>query len=257
MDDVRRRPRRRWSGFRDAAVVLAEYAAESVYGLLHPDWRRSGAPANEAREGLPGDDLVREPNWSATRALTVEATPERVWPWLVQMGYGRGGWYGDLPWWKDPAGHAGPASSAWELLPDTPPIAVGDVLLDGPNCDETKGGWRVAEVEAGHHLVLFSARTIYGRELTDDRPYPPSWFACSWSFVLHPMGDRTCRLVVRTRVHYRPAWMVGAAGVLRSGDTVMQRAMLMGIKRRVEASMLSGAVVEPWRRPTDPDREKQ
>lgn len=144
MDDVRRRPRRRWSGFRDAAVVLAEYAAESVYGLLHPDWRRSGAPQNEAREGLPGDDLVREPNWSATRALTVEATPERVWPWLVQMGYGRGGWYGDLPWWKDPAGHAGPASSAWELLPDTPPIAVGDVLLDGPNCDETKGGWRVA-----------------------------------------------------------------------------------------------------------------
>lgn len=68
--------------------------------------------------------------------------------------------YGDLPWWKDPTGHAGPASSAWGLLPDIPPIAVGDVLLDGPNCDETKGAWRVAEVEAGHHLVLFSARTI-------------------------------------------------------------------------------------------------
>lgn len=106
MDDVRRRPRRRWSGFRDAAVVLAEYAAESVYGLLHPDWRRSGAPANEAREGLPGDDLVREPNWSATRALTVEATPERVWPWLVQMGYGRGGWYGD-PRGRTPPGMLG------------------------------------------------------------------------------------------------------------------------------------------------------
>lgn len=220
---------------RDAAVVLAEYTAESVYGLLHPAWRRSGATESEARETLPGDDLVPDPNWYATRAITIDACPADVWPWLTQMGYGRGGWYGDLPWWKDPAGRTGPASSAWQLIPGARQIAVGDVLLDGPNCDETTGAWRVVEVDVGRSLVLFSARTISGREVITDRPYPPSWFACSWAFVLRRMDDRRCRLVMRTRVHYRPAWMVRVAAVLRTGDTVMQRAVLIGLKRRVEA----------------------
>lgn len=235
MDDVRARPGHPWNGFRDAIVVLAEYTAESLYGALHPAYRVSGATETESSERLPGDRIVERPNWQATRAITIDACSDRVWPWLAQMGYGRGGWYGDLPWWKDPAGHTGPASSAWRLLPGDMQIAAGDILLDGPNCDETTGAWRVVEVDPGHSLVLFSARTISGREVNEGGPYPPSWFACSWAFVLRRADDAGCRLLTRTRIDYRPAWMVRAAAIFRTGDTAMQRAMLIGLKRRVEA----------------------
>jgi proline iminopeptidase len=221
---------------RNASVVLGEYAAETAYGLVRPDWRRSGATAQEDARRLPGDDLVPRPNWAATRAITIAAPPERVWPWLLQLGYGRGGWYSDMPWWKDPAGHTGLHSSATELRPEHQHLAVGDVLLDGANCNEDTGAWTVAELNPERAIVLFSRRILSGRELRDGQSLPRFRFACSWAFVLHPRADGTTRLLVRTRVDYRPSWMVRLVAVVRRGDTVMQRAMLLGIKRRVEAN---------------------
>jgi proline iminopeptidase len=215
--------------------VLGEYAAEAVYGLAHPEWRRSGALGAESTEVLPGDDLVVTPNWTATRAVTIGVPPSRVWPWLLQLGYGRGGWYSDMPWWKDPDGHTGARSSAATVLPRYQDLAVGDVLLDGAGCDEDTGAWTVVRLDPERALVLYSRRTLSGRELREGQRLPSSSFACSWSFVLRSTGDRATRLLVRTRLEYRPAWMVRLLAILRQGDTVMQRAMLLGIKRRAEA----------------------
>ena len=219
---------------RDLAVVLGEYSAETVYGLLHPEWRRSGTALDEDALPLPGDDLVPHANWRATRAVTVTAPPERVWPWLLQMGYGRGGWYSDMPWWKDPAGHTGRLSSASILLPEHQHLAVGDLLLDGANCDADTGAWTVVAVVPEQSIVLFSRRTMSGREIRDGRPLPRSFFSCSWAFVLRPDGEGGTRLLVRTCAEYRPPWMVSLVAVVRWGDTVMQRAMLLGVQRRVE-----------------------
>ncbi|MCK6211475.1 hypothetical protein KZX45_13070 [Georgenia sp. EYE_87] len=220
---------------RDGAVVLVEYATETAFAALHPEWRRSGATAEEESRELPGDDLVPAPNWSATRAETIPVQPDRLWPWLVQLGYGRGGWYGDFPWWKDPAGHRGRRSAADRVLPQHQQLAPGQVLLDGPNCSAEVGSWWVREVVPGRHLVLFSSRTVAGREVRFLPRRPRSYFDCSWAFVVVPAASGA-RLLVRTRVRYHPAWMVRLAVVLRAGDTVMQRAMLLGIRRRAEAA---------------------
>jgi len=232
--DVRYRRARPWSRVRDGVVVVAEYAAESVYGYLHPEWRLSGASAEEESGPLAGDHLILQPNWQATRATSIARRPSDVWPWLAQAGYGRGGWYGDLPWWKDPEGAKGRHSSAAKIMPEHQAIRPGDVLLDGPNCDAATGAWRVVEASPPHKLVLFSRRTLSGREVLPGSSLPRSYFSCSWAFVLRPEGESHTRLIVRSRVDYHPAWMVRAAAVVRSGDTVMQRAMLSGIKRRAE-----------------------
>ncbi|MFP3712613.1 SRPBCC family protein [Puerhibacterium sp. TATVAM-FAB25] len=217
---------------RDAAVVIGEYAAETLWAVTHPEWRRSGATRREEAEPLPGDGLVPEPNWAATRAQTVPAPPAQTWPWVAQMGYGRGGWYGDFPWWRDPAGHRGPRSAADRVVPGFQRVAVGDVLLDGPGCSAEVGAWYVRDVRPGRHLVLYSSRTLSGRELAFLRRRPRSWFDCSWAFVLHPAPEGGTRLLVRTRVRYHPGWVLPLLSVVRAGDTVMQRAMLAGLARR-------------------------
>ena len=232
--DVNARPQRPWSRFRDGTIAVGEYVVESVYGWFHPEWRASGASPEEESAPMVGDDLVAEPNWQATRATSIERSPAEVWPWLAQAGYGRGGWYGDLPWWKDPEGATGRSSSAAEILPEFQAVQHGDIMLDGPNCDARIGAWRVVHLGPPHELVLFSRRTLSGREVLPGAFPPWLYFTCSWAFVLRPEGEAGTRLIVRTRIDLHPAWMVRVVAVIRSGDTVMQRAMLAGIKRRVE-----------------------
>lgn len=117
-----------------------EYVAQFLGGLIHPELLRSGATCEEERRPLPGDDLVPRPLWEATRAVTIDATPLEVWPWVAQMGYGRGGWYGWNPLEREDTGVS-------RLLEKLPSPRVGDVWLDGPGCDETKGAFTVKAVE--------------------------------------------------------------------------------------------------------------
>lgn len=188
---------------------------------------------------LPGDSILPWPSRQATRAVTIEAPSSAVWPWLVQAGYGRGGWYADMPWWRDPEGHRGRGSSSGRLIPEEQHIAVGQVLLDGPGCDETTGAWQVRTIRPGSALVLFSSRTLDGREVLPGSAPHRVYFDCSWAFVLRPLAGAT-RLIVRTRVRLHPdnrpfRWL---AGLFAVGDQAMQRAMLLGIKRRVEDTLV-------------------
>ena len=76
--------------------------------------------------------------------------------------------------------------------------------------------------------LLYSRRTLSGREVLPGQARPRSYFACSWAFILRPSEADGTRLIVRTRIDYHPAWVVHVVAVIRSGDTVMQRAMLTG-----------------------------
>ena len=78
---------------REHPTALGEYLALLARGLFHPDLLRTGATPEESKRPLPGDELVPKPVWQETRAITIDAPPQEVWPWLVQMGGGRAGWY--------------------------------------------------------------------------------------------------------------------------------------------------------------------
>jgi len=109
------------------------------------------------------------------------------------------------------------------------------VLLDGANCDATHGAWTVRSIEPDRSLVLFSSRTLDGREVDPRAKVKPRiFFDCSWAFVLLTERDKVTRMLVRSRIRMVPAWAPHGAGFLRLGDTMMQRAMLRGIKQRVE-----------------------
>lgn len=234
-----------------AALAAAEYTANVVYSLFDPRLRTSGAAPAESAARLPGDNLVLWASHQDTRAVTIEATPSEVWPWIAQAGYGRGGWYGDLPWWRDATGRRGPGSSSNHVVPELQDIRPGQVLLDGPGCDETTGAWRVRAVEPGRSLVLYSSRTFSGREVDlDSVPAPRLYFDCAWIFVLRPVPQGT-RLLVRTRARLYPdlrlvRWL--AQGFVW-GDRAMQRAMLLGIKRRAESAV---SAPSPKRQPGRP-----
>jgi len=206
-----------------------EYAIDTAYGVRHPDLLRSGATRDEETTTLPGDDLVAEPMWVATRAETIQAPAATVWALVVQMGYGRGGYYAYS--FFDPR-HDADARGIVAGLQD---LKVGDVLLDGPGCDASKGAWKVAAIEPERALVLHSLRDpISGREL-DPADRGGKWLDCSWAFVLERVDAKTTRLLVRTRVRLEPAWgLVPARFVFGAGDTVWQRTMLRGVKERAE-----------------------
>lgn len=130
---------------------------------------------------------------------------------------------------------AQPPASADRILPEHQHLDVGDVLLDGAGCDATHGGWTVRAVEPGCWLVLFSSRTMDGREVDSRAKRKPRlYFDCSWAFVLVPQEETVTRLLVRSRIRMVPARALHGLGLLVLGDTVMQRAMLRGIKQRAE-----------------------
>ena len=111
---------------------LAASAAVAAYlGLVRPRQLTWGATGEEVSRPLPGDDLVNRPTFNATRAISIAAPPEAVWPWLLQVGTTRAGWYSyDL---LDNLGHP----SAQRILPEYQGLAAGDVVPMSP--DGTQG----------------------------------------------------------------------------------------------------------------------
>ncbi len=209
-----------------------EYVTQIVYGLGHPSLFRSGATPGEERMRLPGDRFVPEPMWTATRAVTIDALPDDVWPWIVQLGDGRGGWYTWEIWRED---RAVPAD---RILLEFQNLRVGDLLLDSPDTDATQGAFRVRQLRPGRHLVLFSARDpLSGRELDVRRDRPRRFIEVVWSFVLRPRSHGRTRLLVRVRATYAPRWAGVAFRLLGAGDTVWHGTLLRGIKERAERSM--------------------
>jgi proline iminopeptidase len=205
-----------------------EYALDTLYGMLHPELLRDGADEDERRRMLPGDDLVPQPMWEATRVESIGAAPEGIWPWLVQLGFGRGGWYAWSPF-VDPVIRR----SAMSIQPEYQTIAVGDVMLDGPGCNERLGAWTIRAIDEPRSLVLYSLRDPFTGVELDSWQRGARSLDCSWAFVLVSRGETT-RLLVRTRVTFAPRIAAPALRlVFGPGDTVMQRTMLQGIRDRV------------------------
>jgi len=209
---------RTWAG----ALVLG--AAAAYLGWIRPRHLTWGATRQEAESRLPGDGEVPEPVLAATRAVTIDAPPAQVWPWLVQIGYRRAGWYAfDL---FDNDG----IPSAETILPEYQDLAVGEVIGEE--------GFTVTGLEENRTLLLafHHPRT----EWVVRRGVWPRFGDCSLCFHLVPVaaGERT-RLLVRMRFGCPPRWMPLLAG-FEPADFVQQRKMMAGIKRRAEGLGMDG-----------------
>ncbi len=188
---------------------------------------------------MPSDSLVPNPMGTVTHAVTIDAAPNRVWPWLAQMGGGRAGWYSYD--WIDNGGRP----SAESIRLEYQQIAVGDVL---PALPDATDAFRIAAAEPPHDLILTVPDATGGNQV-------------SWEFFLEPRDDARTRLIVRGHIsqdwpmptparcalrrrpilieriygvlaHTPRPLMLVAAGV---GHYIMQVRMLRGIKRRAEA----------------------
>lgn len=171
-----------------------------------------GATPEEAARRLPGDELVPDADLVATRAITIDAAPEWVWPWLIQIGTGRAGAY-SYDWLDRLAGLD--MRSSWQIVPEFQDLAVGDVIpieADGT-------GLRVRILEADRVLGT----------VTDDG----TW---SWTWLLEPMVGGT-RVLSRTRMSTTGGSAVRRIGVqlfLVPASWMMERKMLLGLRERVE-----------------------
>jgi hypothetical protein len=189
-----------------------------------------GATESEFWRALPGDELIPKPTLRATRALTIHASPEEVWPWIVQMGQGKGGLY-SYDVLENLVGCD--IHSADQVLPWHQRLRRHDVIRMGP-----KGYplYRAAAVEADHRLLLVGADPQTGDTPDFRRPPTGSAVQTTWGFYLEPLMGGT-RLLVRTRMRFARSlrnilmWRV----LVEPIHFVMERRMLLGIQERAEA----------------------
>jgi hypothetical protein len=202
-------PRRTLAAGATAAAVLAPIG----YLLFFRHWCLTwGARDDEVAAKLPGDELLPDAGLVTTRAITINAPPAAIWPWLAQMGSGRGGAY-TYDWIQNLLGLN--MHSADRILPQFQGIKLGDELPMG-------SGRPVMRVE-----VLDPPRTLAIR-IADQ-----GWV---WIFALVPEGDST-RLISRNRIpgsSLPPASRVFFTLLMEPGSLVMERKMLIGLKQRAE-----------------------
>jgi hypothetical protein len=203
---------------RALAAMAWAVVADVPRFLLAPLHRRRhlrwGATAAEVSAPMPGDEAVPEASYVATRAVDIAAPPEAVWPWIVQMGADRAGWYSD-----DLFDNAG-RPSADVIRPEWQQVARGGIVSMSPRTPPPPGTYFVvASFEEPHWLLWSKADSV-------------------WSWRLEPRPGGGTRLV--TRVHARYDWQrpaVALLGVLlmELGDYPMMRRMLLGIRSRATA----------------------
>ena len=186
-----------------ASGLVGAYLAVGRPLMLH--W---GATCEELRKPLPGDDLVPDPAIESTRAVTIEAPPEAVWPWLAQLGQDRAGFY-SYEFLENLAGCD--MHNADEIHPEWQSREPGDIVYLHP-----LNGLPVARFEPGRVLAL------------------EHWGA----FVLEPHGPGCTRLIARGRIRHSLASLANAL-LMEIPHVVMERKMLLGIKERAERAHIA------------------
>lgn len=220
-----------------AGLMAGGYA---LYQVRFRPWQeRWGAIDDEVLGTMTGDDIIPYPVMNATRAITINAPPEAIWPWLVQIGYQRAGFY-SADRIERLLGLRGIRSAA-QIVPEFQQLKVGDLIPFGPQVPRVP----VLAIEPLHLLALGG--------------YDPQYGGATWVFELRPVNEHQTRLVTRTRARW-PNWNLRAIlsqrpngpdapapNLMRDlpmylffepGSFLLLRQMLMGIKQRAETMAL-------------------
>jgi hypothetical protein len=188
-------------------ALASAIAGIAIYVFVIGPWQRCwGATDEEVTAPMPGDDLLRRDAAGTTRAITIDAPAERVWPWLLQIGYGRGGWYSYD--WLDNDG----APSVDRIDPELQRLAVGDRIVMVPGMGPT-----VLEIEPNEHLLSAGESD-------------------TWCLELQGLPDGRTRLISR----WRQDWPKGVAtlvwgAIADPGAFIMERKMLLTLRDRAES----------------------
>jgi hypothetical protein len=241
------------------SAAIASAGAAFGFVKARAQFRTWGIDSEEADKALPGDEIVADAEAVDTRGIDIAAPPSEVWPWLVQMGYGRAGWYSydeldmDRP-------------SADRIMPELQELEIGDLLPTHPG-----GGFVVKVVEPKKALVVYADRALVQSQAAEARAAGqsldaastnvratgayldaamPGDFQASWAFVLEPRPEGHTRLIERFRGHMEfpdegPAFAPALASrALLFGLFVMVRRQMHGIRDRAEGRPISHS---PWR----------
>jgi hypothetical protein len=196
-------------------ILFVIFTLSVLYWFPIRRWMgRWGTTPSDLSRVMAGDGLLVNATYSGTMAVIVNAPPEHIWPWLVQMGYQRGGLY-SYDWLDRLFGYLD-RPSASRILPQFQHLAVGDQipLGRGPS-------WPVAVIESNRALVL-DMRNLVG-------------FDWVWQFGLYPVDENRTRLVSRSRVRTKVVWARLITYAIEPAGFLMTRRMLLGLKQRAEA----------------------
>jgi hypothetical protein len=182
--------------------------------VIRPWQLRWGATDDEVRRAMPGDELVVRPTFNATRAVTVQAPPSLIWPWIVQIGFGKAGWYSyDL---LDNFGRP----SATRIIPGLQHLQAGDIVPFYQGIGAPQGvGLKVKAIQPEQWVLWWDDQT---QDTT-------------WTWALDPVDGQRTRLTTRVRMRYRwtrPSILFSL--LVEFADLMMMRKCLLGIKQRAE-----------------------
>jgi hypothetical protein len=202
-------------GLRDVIVASPLFITAPLVWSRHLRW---GATSDEVKGAMPGDEVVPQASFSATRAITIDAAPDAVWPWLAQLGFGRAGFYSyDL---FDNAARP----SADRILPQCQDIKVGDWVPMAAKVNETTA-FKIAAFEKGDWMLWTKPNS-------------------TWAWKLVPLSGGRTRLLTRLKQYndWHASVSMAALTVVpfEFGDFPMMRKLLLGVKARAERTPRAG-----------------
>lgn len=228
-------------GFFAAAAYLAALgglALTSYLILLAPAMSHFGATWDERLADYPGDSWILRPDGGFTEAVTIDAPPAYVWPWLIQVGYRRAGWYNidAINSLAAPDYFIDGSRSSRRIVPELQDLTVGDEIYLVPGL-----GFSVTGLEPNRLLLLTSGTKSELESVNAGASASESFSAASWCFLLTDLGDGRTRLVSRFRSIHGPLGPV--VGFLYGlvtdfgGAALQQPAMFYGLARRAEGKL--------------------
>jgi hypothetical protein len=218
-----------WEKFRAYFRLIGRPSRFIRRSMLASLAREHGTPESRANDRpLPGDDLLPDAAMQFTHGITMAAAPEVIWPWLVQMGCRRAGFYS-----IDAFDNAG-RPSAREIHPELQELRLGDVL---PSTPDGEDGFEVLRVDANRVLVL---GTLYDPDRTQQLPFasprPERFWQVTWSFILEPLDSTHTRLHVRARAASPASGQLHATW-MKLVHGFMEEAQLRHLADRVEGRL--------------------
>ena len=210
----------------------------TLYLMVIRPWHlKWGAARDEVDRLLPGDDLIPDPKINATHAIMINAPIERVWPWIAQIGQGRGGFY------------------SYEAIENAMGLDIHNADRVLPEYQQPQVGRKMpfAEGFAVPYAIVDAPRTLVvhgdtrAGSVTMPGLRPGDYAAMLWGWHLAAIDDHTTRLVERWQADYGSGLMNTLIYRLfmEPGAFVMQRKMLLGIKHRAEKSVATGETHGP------------
>lgn len=199
-------------------VVLVAVGAVAFFGLYRPWHLKWGATPEELERTMPGDEIVRTPIFNATRVVTIDARAQDIWPWIVQIGFGRAGWY-SIDLFDNLGRH-----SSERVVPELQHIEVGDLVPLGPG---EGSGMYVKEFVVNRSILWWTGKDAQ----------------TTWAWGLYRIVGGGTRLVTRVSTPFSWRQPVSAIWLVLTevADFPMMRKCLRGIKRRAETQAGSEA----------------